>query len=258
MSQFELLRFERVGAVAHVQINRPEKRNALSDPLIAEIKQCMLEMPSDVGAIVIDGVGDHFSAGLDLSELRERTTAEGMYHSLSWHDAFHQVQFGRVPVISVLRGAVIGGGLELAASTHIRIAEPSAYYALPEGQRGLFVGGSGSVRIPRLIGFARMTDMMLTGRVYDAQEGQDIGLTQYLVDAGKGIEKAMALAERIAQNAPLTNYAVMHVLPRIASQPMAEGLIMESMIAAISSGDPEAKSRLAAFMEKRAAKVTRD
>ena len=66
---------------------------------------------------------------------------------------------------------MIGGGLELAAAAHIRVAEPSAYYALPEGQRGIFVGGGGSVRLPRLIGVARMADMMLTGRVYRAEEG---------------------------------------------------------------------------------------
>src|SRR3546814_4783914 len=89
---------------------------------------------------------------------------------MMWHEAFRHIQFGRVPVIAVLHGAVIGGGLELAAATHVRIAEPSSFYALPEGQRGIFVGGGGSVRIPRLIGVARMMDMMLTGRVYDRSE----------------------------------------------------------------------------------------
>ena len=70
-----------------------------------------------------------------------------------WHRVFERVQFGRVPVVAVLHGAVIGGGLELAAAAHVRVAERSAFYALPEGQRGIFVGGGGAVRLPRLIGW---------------------------------------------------------------------------------------------------------
>ena len=91
------------------------------------------------------------------------------------------VQFGPVPVVAVLQGAVVGGGLELASSAHIRVAEASSFYALPEGQRGLFVGGGGSARVPRLIGASRMTDMMLTSRVLDADEGQAVGLSHYRV-----------------------------------------------------------------------------
>ena len=102
-----------------------------------------------------------------------------------WHRVFDRIQYSRVPVIAALKGAVIGGGLELACAAHIRVAEPSAYFALPEGQRGIFVGGGGSVRLPRLIGVARMTDMMLTGRVYSATEGSSYGFAQYLTEAGR-------------------------------------------------------------------------
>ncbi len=158
-------------------------------------------------------------------------------------------------MVAVLHGAVVGGGLELAASCHVRIAEPSAFYGLPEGQRGLFVGGGGSARIPRLIGAARMTDMMLTGRVYDANEGLAIGVSQYVVAEGEGLAKAFALAERIAANAPLSNFAVMHALPRIADMAQDEGLFVESLMAAIASGDEAAKLRVRAFLEGRAAKV---
>ncbi len=95
-----------------------------------------------------------------------------MLHSRMWHRAFHEIEFGRVPVVAALKGAVIGGGLELALSAHLRVAEASAFYALPEGQRGIFVGGGASVRLPRLIGVSRMRDMMLTGRVHDAESGE--------------------------------------------------------------------------------------
>ncbi len=97
----------------------------------------------------------------------------------------------------MLHGAVVGGGLELAAAAHVRVAERSAYYALPEGSRGIYVGGGGSVRLPRLIGVARMTDMMLTGRSYDAEEGQAIGLTHYLVEPGRAGERARARASAL-------------------------------------------------------------
>jgi enoyl-CoA hydratase/carnithine racemase len=164
---------------------------------------------------------------------------------------------GRVPVVSVLKGAVIGGGLELAAATHIRVAEPSAYYARPEGQRGLFVGGGGSVRLPRLIGAHRMADLMLTGRVLDADEGQALGLSQYRVGAGEGLEKAMDLARRIAGVSPMTTFAVLQALPRIAEANPAEGYLMEALMAAVSSSSSEAQDRMRAFLDKRAGKVQR-
>src|SRR4029078_9584953 len=225
------------GAVLHVRLDRPAKRNAVSDALVAQLHTCFVNLPEAPRAVVLSGEGDHFCAGLDLAEVSERSVAEGIVHSRSWHAAFEQIQFGRVPVVAVLHGAVVGGGRELGASCHVRIAESSAFYGLPEGQRGLFVGGGGSARIPRLIGVARMADMMLTGRVYNAEEGQALGLSQYLVEPGEGLANAFALANKIASNAPLSNFAVMHALPRIADQSQGDGLLTESLMAAIAQGD---------------------
>ena len=255
LAALDLLKIELRGAVVHVRLDRPAKRNAVSDALVAQLHTCFVNLPDAARAVVLSGEGDHFCAGLDLAEVSERSVAEGIVHSRSWHAAFERVQFGRVPVVVVLHGAVVGGGLELAASCHVRVAESSAFYGLPEGQRGLFVGGGGSARIPRLIGTARMTDMMLTGRVYDAHEGHAIGISHYLVQPGEGLAKALALAERIAANAPLSNFAVMHALPRIADMAQDEGLFVESLMAAIASGDEAAKLRVRAFLEGRAAKV---
>ena len=154
--------------VAVIRLTRPAKRNALNDALILAIRDTFDNLPATVRAAVIDGEGDHFCAGLDLSELSERDAGQGLMHSRMWHAALERVQYGPVPVIAALHGAVVGGGLELASACHIRVADESTFYALPEGSRGIFVGGGGAVRIPRLIGAARMTDMMLTGRVYNA------------------------------------------------------------------------------------------
>jgi enoyl-CoA hydratase/carnithine racemase len=113
------------------------------------------------------------------------------------------------------------------------------------------------VRLPPLLGVARMMDMMLTGRTLNAEEGQAIGLSQYLVDDGAGLAKAIELAERIAGNAPFTNFAVTHMLPRIARSDPAAGFATEALTAAIAQGEEEAKKRLKAFLEKRGPKVMR-
>ena len=241
--------------IAIVTIERAAKRNALDDPTVLGLGAFFLAPPKDVKAVVLQGAGDHFCAGLDLSELQERTAVEGVLHSRLWHEAFGHIQFGKVPVVAVLKGAVVGGGLELAAATHIRVAEPSAFYALPEGQRGIFVGGGGSVRIPRLVGVAVMTDMMLTGRVYAAAEGAPLGFSQYLAGEGEGLKQAIELAKKVAGNTPLTNFAVMHALPRIADLGRDEGLFTELLMAAIAQSAPEAKERMRDFLAKRAGKV---
>jgi enoyl-CoA hydratase/carnithine racemase len=249
------LRLELLGDIAVLRLARPEKRNALDDTTVLGLETFFGAPPQGVKAVVLDAVGDHFSAGLDLSELTERDAFEGMEHSMMWHRAFERLERGRVPVVAVLKGAVVGGGLELAAAAHIRVAEPSAFYALPEGQRGLFVGGGGSVRVPRLIGAHRMADMMLTGRVLDADEGHAAGLSHYRVE--NGLEHALELARKIADNSPMTNFAVLQALPRIAEANPAEGYLMEALMAAVASGSSEAKERMQAFLEKRAGKVGR-
>jgi enoyl-CoA hydratase/carnithine racemase len=249
------IRLDIRGPVALICLNRPTKRNALSDGLVMGIRDIFQNLPDSVGAAVIAGAGKDFCAGLDLSELKERDAGQGVRHSRMWHDALQAVQFGPVPVVAALHGAVVGGGLELAAACHVRVADESTFYALPEGSRGIFVGGGGAVRIPRLIGAARMADMMLTGRVYNAQDGERVGLAQYLVPQGGALEKALTLAERIAQNAPLTNYALIHALPRIAEQPADQGYFTEALMAGVAQSAPEAKDRLRAFLEGRAEKV---
>jgi enoyl-CoA hydratase/carnithine racemase len=255
LAGLDLLAIEIAEPIAHVRLNRPAKRNAVNDALVLQLQTALINLPAGVKAVVLSGAGDHFCAGLDLSELSERSVAEGVLHSRSWHQVMDSIQFGRVPVVAVLHGAVVGGGLEIASSCHLRVAEASAYYGLPEGQRGIFVGGGGSARVPRLVGVATMTDMMLTGRVLDAEEGYRRGLSQYLVADGEGFAKACELATRIAANAPLSNFAVMQALPRIADLSQSDGLFVESLMAAIAQGDDAAKERVRAFLEKRAAKV---
>ena len=249
------LHAERRGEIAILRLARPQKRNALDDVLILGMERFFMTLPDGIKAVVLHGEGEHFSAGLDLSSLAEASVAEGVQHSRMWHEAFNRIQFGKVPVVAVLHGAVVGGGLELAAAAHIRVAESSTYYGLPEGTRGIFLGGGGTVRLPRLIGTSRVMDMMLTGRTLSAEEGQAIGISQYLVKPKTGLAKAIELAKQIATNAPMTNFAIMHALPRIAESDPASGYVAEALMAAVAQGSDEAKSRLKDFLEKRGKKV---
>ena len=251
------LQVEEHGEVAVLRLCRAAKRNALDDATVLGLETFFGALPDGVRAVVLDAEGDHFSAGLDLGELQERDTFAGVAHSRMWHRVFDGIERGPVPVVAVLRGAVVGGGLELACAAHIRVAEPSTFYALPEGQRGLFVGGGASVRVPRLIGVHRMADMMLTGRVLDAAEGAALGLAQYLVGTGEGRDHALGLARKIAANSPVTNFAVLQALPRIAQADPDQGYLLESLMAAVASGSAEAQARMKAFTDGRGPKVTR-
>jgi enoyl-CoA hydratase/carnithine racemase len=204
------------GPIALLRLSRPAKRNALDAAMIAGIEGFFSDPPEGTRAIIVYGEGKHFSAGADLAALMDFGVEGSLRFSRSFHRAFDKIENSEVPVVAVLQGGVIGGGLELAAAAHIRIAERGAYYALPESALGIFVGGGGAIRIPRLIGTTRMVDMMLTGRTYSAEEGLPLGFSQYVVDDDQGIARALELAEKIAGNAQLSNFVVLQALPRIA------------------------------------------
>ncbi|MDO9599028.1 MAG: crotonase/enoyl-CoA hydratase family protein [Azoarcus sp.] len=238
-----------------VRISRPAKRNSLSDELVLGLSAVFAAVPSDISAIVLHGEGEHFCAGLDLNEVKDAGLTSGLQTSAIGQRLNDLIQYCTVPVIAVLNGAVIGGGLELACAAHLRVAEASAYYALPEGVRGIFLGSGGSVRIPRLIGTERVMDMMLTGRTYGAEEGYRLGFSQYLVDNGTGLGKAIEIASKVAQNAPLANYAILQALPRIVEQDPTSGLLTERLMATLAGADDEAKARLRDFLEHKKNKV---
>lgn len=251
------LTFDLQEGVAVIGLNRPEKRNAMSDAFIEELNAVITEAEAKARAAVIFGHGPHFSAGLDLAEHVKKSPMEGVHGSRRWHEVFGRIQFGRIPWFGALHGAVVGGGLELAASLHVRVADATAFFALPEGQRGIFVGGGGSVRVARLMGLARMTDLMLTGRSIDAKRAEEWNVVQYVVPEGTALAKATELAGKAASNAVISNYAIINALPRIQDMGSADGLFVESFIASFTATSPEAEERLNAFLEKRASKVAR-
>lgn len=250
-----LVEYELSEGVAVLRLNRPDKRNALNDALLAALGAAVDRAASEAKVAIIAANGPHFSAGLDLAEHADKDVMQAVAGSRGWHAVFARIRHGAIPYIAALKGAVIGGGLELAAVTHIRVAEPDTFFAMPEGRRGIFVGGGGSVHITRLMGVARMTDMMLTGRVVAADEAERWGVVGYLAQPDGAFDKAMELARSVAGNAPLSNYAVVNGLQRIHDSGYDEGLFFESMVASLTQATPEAIEGMRAFVEKRADRV---
>jgi enoyl-CoA hydratase/carnithine racemase len=197
------------------------------------------------------GATTRLCAGLDLDEHHKRSPFEAMAHSRLWHRTFEIVEHGQIPLVAVLHGAVVGGGLELALTAHVRVADQTAFYALPEGRLGIFVGGGASVRAGRVLGADRMREMMLTGRRVLAEEGQRLGLSHELVDTGEADTRARALAEQVAGNAPLTNQLILTALPRIGDMSRRDGYWAEALTTALTQSTADADEGLRAFLEKR-------
>ena len=252
MSHSDYLDVSVDGQIARLTMNRPHKRNAMCDGLLDAIAAFYNDPPEGVRVVIISGEGGHYCSGLDLSELVKRDAEGTMMHSRNWHGVMEKVRFGGLITISVMTGAVIGGGLELAAATHVRIAEPSVIFQLPEGRRGIFVGGGASAYVGRILGPERMVEMMLTGRKYDADEGKALGLAHYSVGEGEAMALAEKLASKIASNAPLSNYVMVQALSRITDMSRTDGLFTESLCAALTQTTPDAEEGLKAFLEKRA------
>ncbi|MFT7390583.1 MAG: enoyl-CoA hydratase/carnithine racemase [Paracoccaceae bacterium] len=240
-----------------VTLNRPTKRNALNIATIEEMVE-LFSKASRAGAksVVLAAAGDHFCAGLDLIEHHDadRSPADFMHVCLRWHEAFNKMEYGGVPVIAALKGAVVGGGLELASAAHIRVMDHTTYFALPEGQRGLFTGGGATIRVADMVGKARMIDMMLTGRVYQGDEAVAIGLAQYRVE-GSSFDKAMELAKLAAANLPLTNFAICSAISHMQNMSALDAAYAEAVVAGVVNTQPAARERLAAFADKTAARV---
>ncbi|NJM81709.1 MAG: crotonase/enoyl-CoA hydratase family protein [Tabrizicola sp.] len=238
-------------------LSRPEKRNALDATAIEDLVRLFDAVPRhDVRAVLLRAEGEHFCAGLDLVEHHgaDRAPHEFMQLCLRWHEAFNKLEYGGVPVIAALKGAVVGGGLELASSVHIRVADATTYFALPEGQRGLFTGGGATIRVAAMIGRPRLVDMMLTGRIYKGREALELGFCQYLTE-GSSEDLAMDVARKVAANLPLTNFAICSAVSHVQNMSALDASYAEAAVAGIVNTQPLARERLAAFANKTAART---
>ncbi|MCC5986078.1 MAG: crotonase/enoyl-CoA hydratase family protein [Pararhodobacter sp.] len=252
--EYQVIAADFLGAVAYLKLSRPDKRNAINDQMIEEMADFQDTLPDETRAIILHAQGEHFCAGLDLVERIQNRSSDplsGIKRSRAWHSVFERFEHGTVPVISVLKGGVIGGGLELASATHVRVCEASTYFQLPEGQRGIFVGGGASVRVPRIIGAGRVTEMMLTGRRIYAQESQAIGLGHYLVGDGQGLAKAKELAQAVIGNSTVSNFAIINGVSQIAEMGTASGYFAESVLATMTARSGDFAERTTKFLDSR-------
>lgn len=247
------LTIETEGAVTIVTLARENVRNAINEEMLQEIEEAFRKPPKGTRCFVLAAAGAHFCAGLDLREHydKDRTPVEFMTMCQAWHRTFDVLQFSGIPVIAALQGAVVGGGLELAAATHVRIADDTTFFALPEGQRGIFTGGGATVRVARIVTPARMVDMMLSARTYDVKRGLDLGLCHEIVGPGEALAKAKALAAQVATHPPTTNFAIVTGIARINDMSTTDGLFAEGLLAMAVQTNPDIRERLEAFFGKK-------
>ncbi len=252
----ELVTCEFDGPIALIGLNRPDKRNAINENVIDALRDAVRRAGEDADVAVLFGHGSNFCAGLDLAEALGRASGQvappRKRRRHSWHEVFDTIARGPIPFVAALHGAVVGGGLELATAAHVRVCDESAFFGLPEGQRGIFVGGGGTVRIQRVVGYTVMADMMLTGRLLSAAEGEREHIVRYVVPEGQALAKARELAAKIAKNTPETNWRITNVLPRINDLSHDDGLFMEYLNSNMQRS-PESAQRLRDFVEGRAA-----
>ena len=255
----ELVTYRLEGAerrIAVVGLNRPDKRNAVNEAMIDQLRAAVLRAYDEADVGVLHGHGKSFCSGLDLAEALARAANQvtprrkGKRHS--WHEVFDLIARGSVPWVAALHGGVLGGGLELATAAHLRVADETAFFGLPEAQRGIFVGGGGTVRIQRVVGYTVIADMMLTGRVLSATEGEREHIVRYVVPEGQALDKALALAAKIATNPHDTNWRITNLLPRVNDVSHDDGLFMEYLSSNLQRS-PQAAERLREFVEGRAA-----
>ena len=260
---YEFLLTENRDGVLWITINRPEKLNALSSKVLAELGAAVAAAEADrsVGAIAITGAGEKaFVAGADIAELNTLDAEGGKRFSEAGQRVFDRLEACGKPVIAAINGFCLGGGCELAMACHIRIALEASRFGQPEVNLGLIPGAGGTQRLPRLVGKGKALELILSGNTIDAAEAHRIGLVNQLVKpaAGLGPVAALAagvesLAKTIMAKGPVAiRYAIEAITAGI-EQPQADGLRLESNLFGLCFATEDMKEGTSAFKEKRKA-----
>jgi enoyl-CoA hydratase/carnithine racemase len=252
---FETITVERRGQVAILSLNRPDAMNAISIQMRSELRDALeaLRRVAEVGAAVLTGTGDKaFSAGMDLREFA-RINAELPVAEMKryrWENGEGIAAFDK-PIIAAVNGLAVGGGVELALLCDLILAAQTASFAFGEVKRGLMPGNGGTQRLSRRVGTAKALDMILTGRSVTADEALSIGLVEYVVPGAELLDRAVALAEQMAANAPVAVRTAKAAVHRGADMALADALRLEQDLAAFLYTTEDAKEGPKAFLEKR-------
>ncbi|MER2566469.1 MAG: enoyl-CoA hydratase/isomerase family protein [Myxococcaceae bacterium] len=235
--------------VGHLELNRPEVRNAINRELIDALHETLDRWAErdDLRAVVLSGAGGKaFAGGADIAELKERTHREAFFGINQ--RLFQKLEDFPRPVIAAIDGYALGGGLELALSCDLRVASKTAKVGMPEVSLGIFPGAGGTWRLPRVVGFGHAKELIFTGRILDAEEAFSYGLFERLVDAD-ALSIAKDIAAQIAKNSPLAVQVAKVSLNALARQTNAEPV--ERLAQALLFDSVEKRERMTAFLEKK-------
>jgi enoyl-CoA hydratase/carnithine racemase len=232
----DVIKYEVLGHIAFVTLNRPDQRNAFDPELSAATIATWDKIKADreIRVAIVTGEGPAFSAGADLKKLiphiRDASDEENRRRALEgpgWGGVSGGYQIN-TPIIAAINGDCIAGGHELAEFCDIRICVPSARFGHPEIEWGLMPGDGGCSRLPRIIGLGRAMELILTGRLYGAEEALRIGFVTKVVEPEDLMSEAIAIAERIAANGPLAVRAAKQTILRGVGRTLDDNIPFET------------------------------
>lgn len=254
MPEFILVRKMSEGAVAHIQLNRPEALNALNPKMMSELGESLRQMDDDdsIKVVVISGNEKVFAAGADIKQMADKNAVE-MYMA-DQLDPLDSIRKMKKPVIAAVNGFALGGGCELAMLCDMIIASETAQFGQPEIKIGVIPGAGGTQRLTRAVGKALAMEMILTGRFISAEEAFRAGLVNKVVPEGSCLEEALELARQIAAMPPLAVRMAKEAVLKAFEMPLEEGLQFERKNFYFLFATQDQKEGMKAFMEKRKAR----
>ncbi|NHW23646.1 MAG: enoyl-CoA hydratase/isomerase family protein [Archaeoglobales archaeon] len=239
------------GNIGIATLNRPEKLNALDSNTRTELKEIVERAEKEVRVLIITGSGRAFAAGADINELVKRDPIMAIEASKLGTELFARIEELEIPVIAAINGLALGGGLELAMACDIRIASNKAKFGQPEINLGIFPGGGGTQRLPRIVGMGMAKKMVLTGEMISAEEAYRIGLVEEIVEPEKLMDRAKEIAAKIAGKSAIAVKLAKRALNASMNTPLREGLRYEVSLFSILFASEEAKRLMKEFLEKR-------
>ncbi|KXT69546.1 enoyl-CoA hydratase/isomerase family protein [Streptococcus cristatus] len=246
--------------IGYITINRPEALNALSSQVLADLNEVLdqVEKSEEIRVVIVTGAGEKaFVAGADIKEMDLMSPIQAFEYMTFANDTFTRLSDLRQPTIAVLNGYALGGGMELALSTDIRIGFEKTVVGFPEVGLGIIPGFAGTQRMSRLIGTSRAKELIFTARTVKGQEAYDLGILNKLVPAEELMSSAEELAAAIMKNAPLAVEKAKHVIQVGAELPLKNAIRLETEAEALLFSTEDKLEGMRAFVEKRKAVFNR-
>jgi len=250
----ETIIVETRGRVGLIRLNRPQALNALNSVLMRELGQAVdgFEADGNIGCIVITGSDKAFAAGADIKEMADKEFAEVFLGDFATD--WHRVAAARKPVIAAVSGFALGGGCELALQCDLIIAADNAKFGQPEIKLGIIPGIGGTQRLTHAVGKAKAMDLILSGRMMDAQEAERSGVVARVVPLADLLDEALKAAATIAAMSLPSVLAAKEAVNRAFETTLAEGVRFERRVFHSLFATVDQKEGMAAFIQKRPAK----